>query len=55
MKPDRETALVVVDVQNDFVDPSGSLYVAGGNEAIGYINEHASPTRGERTSSPPWL
>jgi len=24
---DRSTALVVVDVQNDFADPKGSLYV----------------------------
>ena len=33
------TALVVVDVQNDFADPAGSLYVAGGDQAIDYINE----------------
>ena len=26
---DARTALLVVDVQNDFADPSGSLYVAG--------------------------
>src|SRR5215211_4077860 len=26
---DRETALIVVDVQNDFGDPAGSLYVRG--------------------------
>lgn len=26
-----KTALIVVDVQNDFADPSGSLYVAGGD------------------------
>lgn len=29
---DAHTALLVVDVQNDFADPSGSLYVAGGDE-----------------------
>ena len=28
------TALVVVDVQNDFADPDGSLFVAGGHAAI---------------------
>ena len=29
---DRRTALIVVDVQNDFADPVGSLYVATGEE-----------------------
>src|SRR6266480_3474436 len=33
------TALVVVDVQNDFADPSGSLYVRGGEEDIPFVNE----------------
>lgn len=28
------TALVVVDMQNDFADPSGSLYVAGGDLTV---------------------
>ena len=32
------TALVVVDVQNDFADPSGSLSVAGGAAVIPTIN-----------------
>jgi nicotinamidase/pyrazinamidase len=32
-------ALVVVDVQNDFVDPQGSLYVAGGEQVVPIINE----------------
>lgn len=36
------TALLVVDVQNDFADPSGSLYVPGGDDAIGYINDQIS-------------
>ena len=31
---DRETALVVVDVQNDFADPGGSLYVKGGDTRV---------------------
>ena len=38
MKYDAEIALVVVDVQNDFADPSGSLYVTGGEEVVGPIN-----------------
>jgi nicotinamidase/pyrazinamidase len=29
-----DTALIVVDVQNDFADPGGGLYVAGGEETV---------------------
>jgi nicotinamidase/pyrazinamidase len=32
------TALVVVDVQNDFADPDGSLYVDGGDGIIDVVN-----------------
>jgi nicotinamidase/pyrazinamidase len=32
------TALIVVDVQNDFADPDGSLYVAGAEDVIPAIN-----------------
>ena len=32
-------ALLVVDVQNDFADPKGSLYVRGAENIIGRINE----------------
>jgi nicotinamidase/pyrazinamidase len=35
---DARTALVVVDVQNDFADPRGSLYVKGGEEVVPVIN-----------------
>ena len=35
---DASTALIVVDVQNDFADPNGSLFVTGGDAAIDYIN-----------------
>jgi len=35
---DPQTALVVVDVQNDFADPKGSLYVRGGEEVVPFIN-----------------
>jgi len=31
---DRRTALLVVDVQNDFADPSGGLYVRGGEDVV---------------------
>lgn len=33
------TALIVVDVQNDFADPSGSLYVSEGESVIPFIND----------------
>ncbi len=36
---DERTALVVVDVQNDFADPAGSLAVAGGEEVVPVVNE----------------
>ena len=32
------TALVVVDMQNDFTDPAGSLYVAGGDAIVEEVN-----------------
>ena len=35
----KDTALIVVDVQNDFADPGGNLYVEGGDEIIDTINE----------------
>ena len=36
---DGETALLVVDVQNDFADPAGSLYVHDGEQVIPMANE----------------
>jgi nicotinamidase/pyrazinamidase len=35
---DRQTALVVVDLQNDFADPKGSLAVHGGANLVPIIN-----------------
>jgi nicotinamidase/pyrazinamidase len=35
---DPRTALVVVDVQNDFADPAGSLAVAGGEDVVAVAN-----------------
>ena len=32
------SALIVVDVQNDFADPAGSLYVSGGEQIVSPIN-----------------
>ncbi len=39
MDYDSQTALIVVDVQNDFADPEGSLYVSGGEAVVAIINE----------------
>ena len=35
---DPRTALIVVDVQNDFADPKGSLYVRRGEEVVPFVN-----------------
>ena len=35
---DTTTALIVVDVQNDFADPTGNLSVAGGDAIVPYVN-----------------
>lgn len=42
---DESTGLVVVDVQNDFADPQGSLYVSGGESTIPVINRLVSAAR----------
>ncbi|MFQ5948614.1 MAG: isochorismatase family protein [Acidimicrobiia bacterium] len=42
---DTETALIVVDVQNDFADPEGSLYVSGGEEVVPFINAEIERAR----------
>ena len=39
---DARTALVVVDVQNDFADPGGSLYVAGGEHVVERVNREVA-------------
>jgi nicotinamidase/pyrazinamidase len=42
---DPRTALVVVDVQNDFADPTGSLSVRGGEAVIPYLNAKVRDAR----------
>jgi nicotinamidase/pyrazinamidase len=37
---DERTALVVVDLQNDFADPAGGLAVAGGDAIVPLVNAH---------------
>ena len=43
---DDRTALVVVDLQNDFAHPDGSLFVEGGDELIDGINAEITAARG---------
>jgi nicotinamidase/pyrazinamidase len=45
-KYDPETALIVVDMQNDFADPRGSLYVRGGEEVVPLVNREIELARG---------
>lgn len=42
---DARTALIVVDVQNDFAHPNGSLHVPGGEELVEPINRLAARAR----------
>lgn len=42
---DSKTALIVVDVQNDFADPGGGLYVQDGERVVPLINEMAQRAR----------
>jgi nicotinamidase/pyrazinamidase len=42
---DPTTALVVVDVQHDFADPDGGLYVAGGEEVVPVVNDEVAAAR----------
>ncbi|MDQ3978570.1 MAG: isochorismatase family protein [Actinomycetota bacterium] len=39
MSYDDRTALIVVDVQNDFADPAGSLSVKGGEAVVEAVND----------------
>ena len=46
MHYDRRSALIVVDMQNDFADPDGSLSVSGALEVVRAVNsEVESATR----------
>jgi nicotinamidase/pyrazinamidase len=44
---DARTALVVVDLQNDFADPAGSLSVHGGANLVPIINAEIAMARSE--------
>lgn len=42
---DAHTALIVTDVQNDFTDPAGNLYVAGGEALVPTMNTEIERAR----------
>ncbi len=42
---DSQTALIVVDIQNDFADPDGSLYVGGAEGVIEAANREIGAAR----------
>jgi nicotinamidase/pyrazinamidase len=42
---DHRTALIVVDVQNDFADPAGSLYVASAEQVVEAVNSEIALAR----------
>jgi len=43
---DDKSALLVVDVQNDFADPNGSLYVDGGERIVPLVNREIDRATG---------
>ncbi len=43
---DRATALLLIDVQNDFADPGGALAVAAGDQIIPFLNQQVAAARG---------
>ncbi len=45
MDYDASSAFLIVDVQNDFADPAGSLYVRGGEEVPAIVNGEADRAR----------
>lgn len=45
MRYDGKTALIVVDVQNDFADPKGSLYVSEGELVVPLVNQQVDEAR----------
>ena len=47
---DKSTSLIVVDVQNDFADPRGSLSVPDGGAVVPVINDEIESARAGRAS-----
>jgi nicotinamidase/pyrazinamidase len=46
MRHPNKTAILIVDVQNDFADPNGSLYVAGGEDVVEVANRQIARAKG---------
>jgi nicotinamidase/pyrazinamidase len=46
MPHSNKTALIVTDVQNDFADSRGSLYVTGGEDVVAVANRQIQRARG---------
>ncbi len=44
----EEWALIVTDMQNDFADPRGSLYVRGGEEIVSFVNGQIEGARARK-------
>ncbi len=44
------TALIVVDVQNDFADPEGSLFVPGAPQVLDFINDQIRQAQAAATT-----
>ena len=42
---DDKTALIATDLQHDFADPAGSLYVVGGEEVVPIVNDEIGRAR----------
>jgi len=42
---DSKTALIIVDMQNDFADPRGALYVRGGEDVLPVANSEIAKAR----------
>lgn len=42
---DGATALIVVDMQNDFAHPDGGLYVVDGEKTVPVVNDHVEAAR----------
>jgi nicotinamidase/pyrazinamidase len=42
---DADTALVVADIQNDFADPAGGLYVKGGEDLVPLVSVEVGAAR----------
>jgi nicotinamidase/pyrazinamidase len=45
LRYDGSTAVIVTDVQNDFADPRGSLYVQGGDDVVAVANREIERAR----------